>query len=48
MLTYIEGTEMYEQLKDLEGKISGFTVEKFAKDINITVETYLRQSFNVR
>ena len=48
MLTYIGDTEMYKQLKDLESKISWFTVEKFAKDINTTVETYLRQSFNVR
>ncbi len=49
ILTYIEWTVMHTKLKELENswEIADFTIEKFAKDINTTVESYLRESFKI-
>ncbi len=49
ILTYIEWSVMHTKLKELEDswEIADFTVEKFAKEINTTVESYLRESFKI-
>lgn len=47
MLTYIEWSVMHTKLKELETswEIPDFTIENFSKDINTTVESYLKEAF---
>lgn len=49
MLTYIKDTEMYTKLDTLQKswELPGFTIEKFASEINTTVEKYLKEVFSV-
>lgn len=48
ILTYIKDTEMYTKLDTLQKswELPGFTIEKFASDINTTVEKYLKEVFS--